>query len=97
VPDTAAQRNGGDVRTIEVSRKASGCIRFPASAAFPDHRALFGQENGQTWRALAVTFPDTISTHSTEQIFYFDATGKQQRLDYQPAVNGNTPVAQYTR
>jgi hypothetical protein len=54
------------------------------------------QENGQTWRALAVTFPDTIATHSTEQIFYFDATGKQQRLDYQPAVNGNTPVAPYT-
>src|ERR1700683_1705940 len=28
------------------------------------------QENGQTWRALAITFPDAIATHSTAQIFY---------------------------
>lgn len=53
------------------------------------------QEDGESWRALAVTFPDTIVTHCAEQIFYFDAGGKQRRLDYEPAVLGNAPAAQY--
>jgi hypothetical protein len=28
------------------------------------------RENGETWRRLRVTFPQSIATHSTEQVFY---------------------------
>jgi hypothetical protein len=54
-------------------------------------------EVGETWRRLEVTFPNNIASHSTVQIYYFDAdTGLQRRVDYSPAVNGNPLVAQYT-
>jgi hypothetical protein len=54
------------------------------------------QENGETWRRLAVTFPPSIATHSREQVFYYDADLMQRRMDYAPEVMGNFPVAQYT-
>jgi hypothetical protein len=30
------------------------------------------------WRRLKVTFPDSIATHSTVQIFYFGSDGPHQ-------------------
>ena len=30
------------------------------------------QEDGETWRRLAVTFPETIANHNAEQVFYYD-------------------------
>ncbi len=54
------------------------------------------QENGQTWRRLEVTFPDTIATHNRDQVFYFDADGMQRRMDYAAVVTGNPPIAHYT-
>lgn len=54
------------------------------------------QENGETWRRLAVTFPKTIATHNPDQVFYYDARGMQRRMDYAPEVNGNALVAHYT-
>jgi len=54
------------------------------------------QEDGETWRRLHVTFPDTIATHNPEQVFYFDADGMQRRMDYAPEVNGSPPTAHYT-
>jgi hypothetical protein len=54
-------------------------------------------EEGEVWRRLQVTFPDTIAPHSRVQTYYFDSdTGLQRRLDYSPDVNGNPPLAQYT-
>jgi hypothetical protein len=52
-------------------------------------------ENGQTWRVL--TFPDSIDVHSATQLYYFDDAGLLRRMDYQPVVNGDTPVAHYIR
>jgi hypothetical protein len=54
-------------------------------------------EDGQTWRRLHVTFPDTITTHTKEQVFYFGDDGLLRRLDYSVDVNAGAPVAHYTR
>jgi len=54
------------------------------------------EENGQTWRRLHATFPESIATHHPEQVFYFDENGMQRRMDYAQQVNGNAPVAHYT-
>jgi hypothetical protein len=52
-------------------------------------------EGTETWRRLAVTFPKTIANHNAEQIFYYDDTLMQRRMDYSPDVTGNPPVAHY--
>jgi hypothetical protein len=53
-------------------------------------------EAGQTWRRLHVRFPDEIATHNPEQVFYFDHTGLQRRMDYITEVNGSTLVGHYS-
>jgi hypothetical protein len=54
------------------------------------------QEGGETWRRLAVTFPETIANHNAEQVFYYDDQLQQRRMDYSPDVTGSPPVAHYT-
>ena len=46
-------------------------------------------EDGQTWRRLHVTFPDTIATHTAEQDFYYDSDAMLRRHDYTVDVNAN--------
>ncbi|MEE9497634.1 MAG: hypothetical protein V3V39_13980 [Desulfobacterales bacterium] len=46
------------------------------------------EEGGERWRRLTVIFPTTILTHSTEQTFYFDASGLLRRHDYTAEVFG---------
>lgn len=53
-------------------------------------------EDGQTWRRLAVTFPKTIANHNAGQVFYYDDSFMQRRMDYSPDVTGGPPVAHYT-
>jgi hypothetical protein len=53
------------------------------------------QENGETWRALRVRFPNSIATHSTEQTFYFDDKGLLIRHDYDVDVSAGSPAAHY--
>jgi hypothetical protein len=45
-------------------------------------------EDGERWRRLAVRFPPTIPTHSREQVFHFDASGRLRRHDYTAEVFG---------
>lgn len=52
-------------------------------------------EDGQTWRRLAVTFPDSLPNHNPDQVFYYDSDFHQRRMDYQPDVTGS-PIAHYT-
>lgn len=52
-------------------------------------------EKGETWRRLQVTFPDTIATHSTEQVLYIDDTGLIRRHDYLAEVTKGGPGAHY--
>jgi hypothetical protein len=53
------------------------------------------QENGSTWRRLQVLFPDTIASHSKQQVFYFDKSGLLQRHDYDVEIAGGNPAAHY--
>ncbi|MFX7949538.1 hypothetical protein ABTK52_19460, partial [Acinetobacter baumannii] len=50
---------------------------------------------GEHRRRLNVTFPDSVATHCTEQIFHIDGDGLVCRLDYGAAVTGNIPTAHY--
>ena len=52
-------------------------------------------ENGEMWRRLKVTFPQSIATHSTVQIFYFGSDGLLRRHDYDAEVLGGTSAAHY--
>ena len=54
-------------------------------------------EDGETWRRLEVTFPDSINSHSKVQTYYFDSeSGLQRRMDYDVEVNGWARVGHYT-
>jgi hypothetical protein len=54
------------------------------------------REAGQAWRRLQVRFPPEIATHHPDQVFYFDASGMQRRMDYIVEINGSTLVGHYT-
>lgn len=54
------------------------------------------EENGETWRRLAVSFPTSIANHNRDQVFYYDASFMQRRMDYAPDVTSGPPVAHYT-
>jgi len=52
-------------------------------------------EEGEKWRALKVTYPDSYPSHSTEQIHYFDDQGLMRRQDYTVDVRQNLGAAHY--
>lgn len=52
-------------------------------------------EDGEIWRRLKVTFPPDVASHSTEQLFYFDASGLLRRHDYSVDIMGGTSSANY--
>ena len=53
------------------------------------------RENGQTWRTLLVTSPDTIVSHTRQQTCYFDTTGLLRRLDCTVDLLGGGPAVHY--
>ncbi|MBP2472080.1 hypothetical protein JOF53_000952 [Crossiella equi] len=53
------------------------------------------EEDGERWRVLSVTFPDSVDSHSRVQRYYFDSESLLRRMDYAPDVNGKSPVAHY--
>jgi hypothetical protein len=52
-------------------------------------------ENGETWRRLQVTFPETIATHTARQVLYIDDAGLIKRHDYTAEVIAGGPGAHY--
>lgn len=52
-------------------------------------------EDGQTWRRLGVRYPDSIATHSSDQVLYVDSDGLLRRRDYQVDIAGGSPAAHY--
>jgi hypothetical protein len=52
-------------------------------------------EDGEAWRRLEVTFPASVPSHSTRQIFYFDAQGLLRRHDYSVDIIGGSASAHY--
>jgi len=53
-------------------------------------------ENGEEWRRLKATFPETVASHSVEQVTYFGPDGLMRRHDYTVDVLGGAPGANYT-
>jgi hypothetical protein len=47
------------------------------------------REDGETWRALRVRFPEGLPAHSREQTYYFDDRGLLRRNDYTAEVFGS--------
>src|SRR5262249_39581462 len=52
-------------------------------------------EDGETWRALKVTYPASYPAHSAEQLHYFDDKGLMRRQDYTVDVRQNLAAAHY--
>jgi hypothetical protein len=53
------------------------------------------KENGEVWRRLKATFPDSIASHAREQISYFGEDGLLRRHDYTVDVMGGARGANY--
>jgi hypothetical protein len=53
------------------------------------------REDGQVWRRLLVTYPDTIVAHTRQQTYYFDQAGLLCRLDYAVDILGGGPAVNY--
>ncbi len=54
------------------------------------------RESGETWRALRVTLPPNIASHSVVQTFYFGDDFLMRRHDYNLDVAGGQNIAHYT-
>lgn len=52
-------------------------------------------ENGERWRVLQVTFPDTLAAHTRTQYTYFGEDGLVRRHLYTVDVLGGAPGANY--
>jgi hypothetical protein len=53
------------------------------------------EANGETWRRLKVTFPDTVKSHTREQISCFGADGLLRRHDYTVDILGGATGLNY--
>jgi hypothetical protein len=53
------------------------------------------RQDGQSWRGLRVTYPDTIATLTREQTCYFDDAGLLRRFDYRVDLLGGEPEVHY--
>jgi hypothetical protein len=53
------------------------------------------EEDGEQWRSLKVTFPDSIARHTRNQISYFGPDGLLRRHEYTVDVLGNAPGINY--
>jgi len=47
---------------------------------------ILGRDGDEVWQRLAARFPESLPTHSREQIFYFDSAWHERRHDYTPDV-----------
>src|SRR5271166_4624317 len=53
------------------------------------------REDGETWRPLKVTFPDSVASHGREQVSYFGEDGLLRRHEYTVDVLGGAPGVNY--
>ena len=64
---------------LELLRRRRSSSPAPTSSA---EEIEAGHEDGQVWRSLLVTYPETIVAHCRQQTHYFDDAGLVRRLDY---------------
>lgn len=53
------------------------------------------EDDGQVWDRLAVTYPDTLATHTPVQVLYADTEGVLRRRDYSVDIAGGSPSVEY--
>lgn len=53
------------------------------------------REDGETWRPLKATFPDSVASHSREQVSYFGEDGLLRRHEYTVDVMGGAGGVNY--
>jgi hypothetical protein len=53
------------------------------------------QENGEIWRSLKVTFPNSVTSHTREQISYFGPDGLLRRHEYTVDILGGATGLNY--
>jgi hypothetical protein len=53
------------------------------------------EENGEQWRPLKVIVPDSIASHSREQVVYFGPEGLLRRHEYTVDILGGAPGLNY--
>jgi hypothetical protein len=53
------------------------------------------RQDGQVWRRLLVTYPDTLAAHCRQQIYHFDDAGLLRRLDYTVDMLGGGTAVHY--
>ena len=53
------------------------------------------REDGETWRPLKATFPDSVASHSREQVSYFGEDGLLRRHEYTVDVMGGARGVNY--
>ena len=68
---------------------------LPARPDFVVEESEPWHEDGQKWRPLVVTYPDTIVAHCRQQTYYFDDGGLLRRLDYSADILGGGPAVHY--
>jgi hypothetical protein len=75
-----------DLQVAYFAGEASwNCFASPFLFARADFVVEEGErwhEDGQIWRRLLVTYPDTVAAHCRQQTYYFDDDGLLRRLDY---------------
>jgi hypothetical protein len=52
-------------------------------------------EDGEVWRRLVITYPDSIVAHTRQQAYCFDQHGLIRRLDYTVDGLGGAPAVEY--
>lgn len=73
-------------------------LTAPFQFASPVYRCMElnkWEENGEYWRPLKVTFPDSVETHTREQVAYFAPDGLLRRLEYGVDVLGGAKGLNY--
>jgi hypothetical protein len=53
------------------------------------------KENGEVWRPLKITYPDSIASHTRKQVAYYGRDGLLRRHAYTVDVLGGTPGLNY--
>src|ERR1700724_719539 len=68
---------------------APGTVRSPSRERGP------WDEDVHAWRRLGVHYPESIGTHSADQVLYVDSDGLLRRRDYEVDVAAGSPAAHY--
>ncbi|MBO0691940.1 MAG: hypothetical protein J2P58_03490 [Acidimicrobiaceae bacterium] len=66
-----------------------------AGSSFATEEIASIEVDGETWRRLKVTFPESIKTHTREQTFFFGPDGLLRRHDFVIELLGGVPSQLY--